>query len=123
MHMLSLFMGFRGRIGRQSYWVGSLTLLVIGILALLLDLSLGTTQYGYGIISTLTSIALLYPSLALSTKRWHDRDKSGWWTLILLVPIFGSLWMSIQLGFIRGVGWENRYGPDPLKHGRTEWRN
>ena len=123
MHMLWLFTGFGGRIGRQSYWVGNLTLMVIGAFAVLLDLSLGTTQYGFGTISSLTSIVLLYPAIALNTKRWHDRDKSGWWTLILLVPVFGGLWMSIQLGFIQGVGWENRYGPDPLMHGRTELRD
>lgn len=122
MHMLYLFTGFHGRIGRQSYWVGSLTLVVIGLLAVLIDLSRGPAQQGYGTISTVTSIVLIYPSLALTTKRWHDRDRSGWWTLILLVPVFGSLWMSIQLGLIKGVGWENRFGPDPLKHGRIEMR-
>ena len=122
MHMLMLFTSFRGRIGRQSYWLGNITLLVLGALSVLLDMSVGTTDYGFGIISSLTSIVLLYPSMALNTKRWHDRDKSGWWTLILLVPVFGGLWMSIQLGGLKGVGWENRYGPDPLTHGRVVLR-
>lgn len=115
MHIIRLFFSFRGRIGRQSYWVGSLTLMVIGLMANLLDITADTTDDGFGLISLATSIGLIFPTLALTTKRWHDRDRSGWWTLILLVPIFGGLWMSIQLGFLKGVGWENRYGPDPLK--------
>lgn len=116
MPMLDFFTSFRGRIGRQSYWLGSLTLTMIGLMASLLDLSTGTTEYGFGLIGDVTSIILIYPGLALTTKRWHDRDKSGWWSLIVLVPIFGALWMSIQLGVLKGVGWENRYGPDPLKY-------
>lgn len=114
MHLVKLFTSFDGRTGRQSYWVGSLTLLVIGSFAALLDYSLGTTEGDYGIISVVTSVGILYSSLALSTKRWHDRDKSGWWTLILLVPVIGSLWMSLELGFIRGIRADNRFGPNPL---------
>ena len=114
MRLVKLFTSFEGRIGRQSYWVGSLTLLAIGSFAALLDYSLGTTDGDYGIISVVTSVGILYSSLALTTKRWHDRDKSGWWTLILLVPVIGSLWMSLELGFIRGIRADNRFGPNPL---------
>ncbi len=114
MHIVRLFTSFDGRIGRQSYWVGSLTLLALGLLAALLDFSLGTADGDYGIVSIVASVGILYSSLALTTKRWHDRDKSGWWNLILLVPVIGSLWMSLELGFIRGIRADNRYGPNPL---------
>ena len=56
----------------------------------------------------------LWPALAIYTKRWHDRDKSGWWSLIMFVPIIGGLWMLIELGFLRGTDGSNRFGDDPL---------
>ena len=59
-------------------------------------------------------LVFIYPGLAVYTKRWHDRNKSGWWSLIVLVPIVGSIWMLIELGILRGTDGDNRYGPDPL---------
>jgi len=52
--------------------------------------------------------------LAVYTKRWHDRNKSGWWSLILLIPIVGPIWMLVELGFLRGTEGTNNYGPDPI---------
>jgi uncharacterized membrane protein YhaH (DUF805 family) len=56
----------------------------------------------------------LWPALAIYTKRWHDRDKSGWWTLIIFIPIIGSIWLLVELGFLRGTDGPNRFGDDPL---------
>jgi uncharacterized membrane protein YhaH (DUF805 family) len=56
----------------------------------------------------------LWPSLALYAKRWHDRGKSGWWSLIMLIPIIGGIWMLIELGFLRGTDGPNRFGNDRL---------
>ncbi|TGR16409.1 DUF805 domain-containing protein, partial [Mesorhizobium sp. M8A.F.Ca.ET.197.01.1.1] len=47
-------------------------------------------------------------------KRWHDRNKSGWWTLIGLIPIIGGIWLLIELGILEGTRGANQYGPDPL---------
>jgi uncharacterized membrane protein YhaH (DUF805 family) len=59
-------------------------------------------------------LVFLYPTLAVYAKRWHDRGKSGWWTLILLIPIIGPLWALIECGFLRGTEGPNQYGADPL---------
>jgi hypothetical protein len=59
-------------------------------------------------------LVLIWPSLALSTKRWHDLDKSGWWNLINFVPFIGSLWALIKCGLSDGTTGDNRYGSDPL---------
>ena len=59
MHIVRLFTSFDGRIGRQSYWVGSLTLLALGLLAALLDFSLGTADGDYGIVSIVASVGIL----------------------------------------------------------------
>jgi len=47
-------------------------------------------------------------------KRYHDRDKSGWWVLIIFLPVIGALWYLIECGFLRGTDGNNAYGPDPL---------
>jgi uncharacterized membrane protein YhaH (DUF805 family) len=58
----------------------------------------------------IVSLLFLYPTYAVTTKRWHDRGKSGWWSLIVLVPIIGELWALIELGFLGGDEGANHYG-------------
>lgn len=67
--------------------------------------------------TVIVSLVFLYPALALYTKRWHDRGKSGWWTLIMLVPIIGPIWALVELGFLTGTPGPNQYGADPLGRG------
>lgn len=52
-----------------------------------------------------------YVLLTLMAKRWHDRDKSGFWTLLCLVPVIGGLWCLTELLLFRGTAGENRFGP------------
>lgn len=66
------------------------------------------------ILAGLIVIASIWPGLAVSIKRWHDRGKSGWWILIALVPLIGGLWALIETGFLPGTPGTNEYGPDPL---------
>jgi uncharacterized membrane protein YhaH (DUF805 family) len=111
-----LFTSLEGRIGRQSYWMGVIAITVITIVAALIDVMIGRmSENGYGPVSTIAVLALIYPSIVLYAKRWHDRDKSGWWTLISFVPIIGGLWMLIECGFLKGTDGPNRFGPDPLR--------
>ena len=101
------------------------------ILMLVLSLVLGTSMMGSidpnmapdeaaalatkGMIPIIiVSLLFLYPALAVYAKRWHDRGKSGWWTLIGLVPIIGGIWLLVELGFLRGTEGPNQYGNDPL---------
>ena len=51
--------------------------------------------------------------LALAVKRWHDRDKSGWWVLINLIPLIGWIWSFVEVGCLRGTVGPNQYGADP----------
>ena len=60
------------------------------------------------------SLASIYFAFAVYAKRWHDRDKSGWWTLIILVPFIGGIWLLVECGILEGTKGANRYGPDPL---------
>jgi uncharacterized membrane protein YhaH (DUF805 family) len=47
----------------------------------------------------------------IGIKRFHDRDKSGWWVLIAFVPIIGWIWYLIECGFLPGTDGPNRYDP------------
>ena len=95
--------------------MGILVMIAISIVLAVLDSILGTrTGNGIGILGGIFTVIAIYPSLALYAKRWHDRGKSGWWTLIILVPIFGALWLLVELGFLKGTEGPNDYGNDPL---------
>ena len=58
---------------------------------------------------------MLLAGIMLHIKRCHDRDKSGWWCLLLLIPVVGTIWAIIDLGVLAGTLGENRFGPDPLE--------
>lgn len=107
---------FDGRINRAKFWAGVAVLIVIGIIANILDAMLGLDigGYGVGVLGIIVTIASVYFALALYAKRWHDRDKSGWWSLIALVPFIGAVWMLVELGILEGGRGTNQYGPDPL---------
>ena len=111
-----LFTSFEGRIGRQQMWMGIIVLIVISIVATVLDLLLGTmsAESGIGIISGIFTLVAIYPSFALYAKRWHDRGKSGWWSLIIFVPLIGVIWWLIECGILRGTEGPNNYGNDPV---------
>jgi len=83
-------------------------------IGLLIALVLGEPPQRVNLFSGLLSLGLLYPSICIYTKRWHDRNRSGWWSLILLVPVVGLLWALIERGLLRGTAGANRFGPDPL---------
>ena len=128
----NLYLSFEGRANRQPFWLGLLALVVVQwivmfIVAMLLGVSLlpsvdpniapeaaASMMMSAMIPIWIVSLLFLYPALAVYTKRWHDRDKSGWWTLIIFVPFIGALWFLIECGFLRGTDGPNRFGNDPL---------
>jgi uncharacterized membrane protein YhaH (DUF805 family) len=60
------------------------------------------------------AVVVTWVSIAVGIKRFHDRNKSGWWVLIAFVPVIGGLWYLIECCFLRGTAGPNTYGPDPL---------
>jgi len=55
-------------------------------------------------------VVLLWPLLAISIKRLHDRGQSGWWMLLALVPGVGQAWQVVNLGFLKARDEGNRFG-------------
>lgn len=99
---------FQGRIGRKTFWLGYvLPLFLAGIVATVLDSAMGFGMYA-GMdaspmdrsaltpISSLVSLLSIWPSLAGTIKRLHDRDRSGWW-------IGGFYLVSAAFGVVAGT--------------------
>ena len=99
-----------GRIPRKTWWLwGVLALLGVAIIGGLL---LGIAGVGGDTAGFVMNVLVLWPAIATSVKRWHDRDKSGWWTLINLIPVVGIIWVIVENGFLRGTVGPNRFGED-----------
>lgn len=108
-----------GRINRQQWWLRLVLPFFVIIVALhFIDLNLGTfdPELGIGLLTGIFSLLTLIPAIMVHIKRFHDRDKSGWWVLIGIIPIIGGLWLLIELGFLSGTPGSNRYGP-PVQDG------
>jgi len=111
---LRKYADFSGRARRREYWVFTLISTAITIGLIVADMVIGTydEDSGFGILSGLYTLAVFIPSLAVTVRRIHDTDHSGWWMLIAFVPCFGSIVMLIFL-FSDSTPGENRYGPSP----------
>jgi uncharacterized membrane protein YhaH (DUF805 family) len=111
-----LFLTNTGRLNRQPFWIGSIILAVVNFVAgIIIGIVLGNSSAG-NFVAVIISLVLLYPGVNIGIKRFHDRDKTGWWVLILLIPIVGAIWYFIEAGCLPGTPGPNRYGPDPLGH-------
>ena len=136
-----LFTSFDGRINRAKFWAAIGVFFALGIVGLIIDSVLGTrvTVGGglqVGIVGIIISLASIYFALAVYAKRWHDRDKSGWLsavlivvfvvaaivtmvapalaTVIAIVELLVAIWFIVELGILQGTKGPNKYGPDPL---------
>ena len=111
MSLVQLYFSLSGRIGRQTYWLkGFLPLIVLSVIAGVIEGMVSTHSDYSGVPTMLLRLLLFWPSLALTVKRWHDLDKSGWWVLIGLIPIVGVIWAFIETGFLKGTEGPNRFG-------------
>ena len=109
--MKELLFSFQGRIPRRVYWgIALLSMVIFGVIAgglFAISETIGA------IVAVILYIPFIWVSLAANIKRWHDRDKSGWWIFIGLVPIVGGIWALVECGCLRGTIGDNMYGPDP----------
>lgn len=104
MRPLRHYAKFSGRAPRAEYWWYYLLTLVLNFLFRMLDGMLGTHE----ILSTILSIGLLLPWLAVTVRRLHDTNSSGWW-LLLLVAFFGLVGIFVA-GTFGGVSANSAVG-------------
>ena len=101
---------FHGRAGRAEYW--TFTLINYAIFILLGALGRATESSALGAIGMIFVAAQIVPGLAVTVRRLHDTDRSGWLILIALIPILGALALLFFM-LVRGTQGENRFGPSP----------
>ena len=65
-----------------------------------------------GLLSGLYTLAVLLPSIAVTVRRLHDTDRTGWWILLGFIPIIGGI-VLLVFYVLEGTRGPNRYGPDP----------
>lgn len=90
---------FNGRAGKSEFWWWVLFVIVASVMA----------QVVGDIAGTLVSLGTLLPYLAVSARRLHDVDKSGWWQLIGLIPIIG--WGLMIYWCVQEPVEPNRFSP------------
>ena len=106
------YAGFSGRARRSEYWYFVLFTIIVGIVASIIDTILGTkASNGAGLIYAIAELALLLPGIAVAVRRLHDTSRSGWWLLLGLIPIIGSIVLIVF--FVQDSHGENQYGPSP----------
>ncbi len=137
-----LFLTFDGRLTRRDYWLGYLA--VVGVLVIVGAGPVRLFGPGEGAVIWITVVSFIcaVAGTALSMKRLHDRDKSGWWvvlfyivpglmsdlaarfmansagvSVLLIIAAALSFWGLAEMGFRRGTVGKNRYGEDPLDSG------
>jgi uncharacterized membrane protein YhaH (DUF805 family) len=104
---LNQYADFSGRARRKEYWMFFLFILIFAVMANILNIVLRTT-----VINILYVLVIFIPNLAVSVRRLHDIDKSGWWIFINLIPLIGSIWYLVLLATDGNPG-DNQYGQNP----------
>ncbi len=112
-----------GRMRRSHFWLWTVIIMVATqvVLQLILALTNSTQvlmQTGTMPLPAILAYIVITPlqlwtGVCLSVKRWHDRDKSGWMYLIILIPIVGIIWWFVEVGCLDGTQGPNKYGPSP----------
>ena len=111
---LKKYADFSGRARRKEYWFFVLFNIIISVVLTVCDVFMGTysAAASIGILTGIYTLAVLIPGIAVSVRRLHDTDRSGWWLLIVLVPLIGWIVLLIFM-LIDGQPGQNAYGPSP----------
>jgi uncharacterized membrane protein YhaH (DUF805 family) len=67
---------------------------------------------GPGVLGSIYGLVVLIPGIAVSVRRLHDADRSGWWLLIGLIPLIGAIVLLVFMAQDSQPG-ANQYGPNP----------
>ncbi|KUF11330.1 hypothetical protein AVJ23_09490 [Pseudoponticoccus marisrubri] len=102
----SNYINFEGRSNRGEYWKAVLCLIGVSILLSLIDAMLFSNMQ---LLSSLFSLATLVPGIAIGVRRLHDIGKSGWWYLLILVPVIGVIVLIVWFAKTPEPG-PNQYG-------------
>lgn len=108
--VLENYANFHGRARREEYWMFTLINVLIQIaLGIVWVIVSGSDT---NVLGALYSLAVLIPALAVSVRRLHDTDRSGWWLLLALIPIIGAL-VVLYFFVLDSTPGTNKFGENP----------
>lgn len=117
---------FSGRSQRMEYWMFNLFFYLVLIVLMFVGIPLSdmtAPTYGEGpglvgglflVLAGLFVLGSIVPHIAVTVRRFHDQDKSGWMYLLSFIPYVGGLVVFVFM-CIEGTYGENSYGPDPKR--------
>ena len=97
---------FDGRAGRAEFWWFVLASAIIGIALS----TLGRASVVFLVLYAIYALGVLIPSIAVTVRRLHDTSRSGWWYLLVLIPLVGGIILIVFLA-TDGTPGPNQYGP------------
>jgi len=104
--VLKNYVGFSGRARRKEYWMFFLFNIIVSIV-----LNVIGAVIMFPILGLIYSLAIILPSIAVAVRRLHDTGRSGWWLLLGLIPLIGTIILLIFL--VQDSHDENEYGANP----------
>lgn len=107
--VFSQYVGFTGRARRSEFWYFYLFNIILSIVASILQRAISNSSSG--IITGIVGLAIILPSLAVAVRRLHDTSRSGWWILIGLIPLIGTIVLIVF--YVQDSHADNQYGPSP----------
>ncbi|WP_010198504.1 DUF805 domain-containing protein [Bacillus sp. m3-13] len=112
------YFNFSGRAGRKEYWIFTLVHSVIfWVIPMFIAYFFQDSEIIVGIFGLFYLIFILgtiIPVISINVRRLHDIGKSGWWYLIILIPIVGGIILFV-FACIESEH-DNKYGPNPRKY-------
>ena len=110
---------FSGRARRKEYWLFVLLLIIANLIGIAIDMGIGTYNHetGMGAIGAVITLGFIIPLIAVTIRRLHDTDRSGWWFLLGLIPI-ANIVLLVFLCLDSTPG-ENRFDANPKS--RFHW--
>ncbi|MFD7325936.1 DUF805 domain-containing protein [Streptomyces sp. NPDC059875] len=106
--VLKKYAVFTGRARRQEYWMYMLFNLIAYVVVAIIDAVLTTSP----LLTAVYALAVFLPTLGVTVRRLHDTGRSGWWILIGIIPLVGSI-ILIVFYATEGNQTDNAYGPNP----------
>lgn len=104
----SNYVTFSGRAARSEYWYWVLFALIGGLVAGIIDATVGGS-----VTELIFNLVTILPGIALAVRRMHDLDRSGWWLLLVFIPLVGAVILIVWFCSI-GTRGHNRFGADRL---------
>lgn len=108
LEVLKKYAVFNGRARRKEYWMFFLFNIIISIILGFVEGLVGSP----GIIGLLYSLAVIIPGIAVTVRRLHDTERSGWWLLTAFVPLIGAIVLLVFMAQDSKSG-QNQYGANP----------